>query len=75
MAFREKLSMIDALRNLGYGITTISGYGKEKEKYILFIFTSRKKRTKLIENIKKLNDNCVILSEVASSMYGGYMSS
>lgn len=72
---QEELPMIDILREKGYGITTISGYGKDKEKYVLFIFTTRKKRKKLVQDIKSLNDNCVILSEAATSIYGGYTNS
>jgi len=69
---KEELPMIDKLRDIGYGITTVSGYGKDDEKYVLFIFTPRKKSKKLTQDIKKLNDNCVIISETANSIYGGY---
>lgn len=69
---KGELSMIDTLREKGYGITTISGYGKDTEKYILMIFTTRRKRTKLVEDIKSLNNNCMIISESANPLYGGY---
>ena len=71
---KSELAMIDILREKGYGITTISGYGKDTEKYILMIFTTRKKRAKLVEDIKSLNNNCMIISENASPLYGGYTS-
>lgn len=69
---KDELSMVDELRDSGYGITTIPGYGKDSEKYILFIFTTRKMRKKLVEDIKRLSDGCVIISESANSIYGGY---
>jgi len=72
---KEELSMIDKLRDKGYGITSVSGYGKDKEKYVLFIFTTRKKRKQLVDDIKNLNENCVIISEAANSIYGGYTNS
>lgn len=72
---KEELSMVDKLRDIGYGITSVSGYGKDKEKYVLFIFTTRKKRKKLVKDIKELNEECVIISETANSIYGGYTNS
>ena len=69
---KSELSMIDTLRERGYGITTISGYGKDTEKYILMIFTTRKKRARLVNDIKSLNNHCMIISENAYPLYGGY---
>lgn len=69
---KDELSIIDNLRNKGYGITSVSGYGKDTEKYVLFIFTTRKKRKCLVEDIKELSEDCVIISENANSIYGGY---
>ena len=69
---KNELETIKKLRKKGYAITTISGYGKDTEKYILLIFTTRKKRKKLVEDIKSLNNNCMIISEVATPIYGGY---
>lgn len=72
---KKEITMVDTLREKGYGITTISGYGKDTEKYILMIFTTRKKRRKLVDEIKSLNNNCMIISEVANPIYGGYLNS
>lgn len=69
---KKELTIIDKLREKGYGVTTVSGYGKDTEKYILMIFTTRKKRAKLVEDIKHLTDNCMIISEAANPIYGGY---
>ena len=69
---KNELETIKKLRQKGYAITTISGYGKDTEKYILLIFTTRKKRNKLVEDIKSLNNKCMIISEVATPIYGGY---
>jgi len=72
---KKELTIIDKLREKGYGVTTISGYGKDTEKYILMIFTTRKKRKILVEDIKHLTDSCMIISEAANSIYGGYTNS
>lgn len=69
---KSELKTIKKLRQKGYAITTISGYGKDTEKYILMIFTTRKKRSKLVEDIKLLNNDCMIISEVATPIYGGH---
>ena len=72
---KSELDMVDTLRDKGYGITTVSGYGKDTEKYVLMIFTTRKKRRKLVEDIKSLNNDCMIISEAANTLYGGYNNS
>lgn len=70
-----ELPIIDKLRDKGYGITTVPGYGKDNEKYILLIFAKRKKRKEIINEIKHLSNSCMIISEVASPIYGGYNNS
>ena len=69
---KENLFVIDKLRDKGYGVTTVPGYGKDNEKYVLMIYASRKQRLKLINNINKLAPNSMIISENASNIYGGY---
>lgn len=69
---KDSLSTVDALRDKGYAVTTIPGYGKDNEKYILMIFTPRKKRNQVVHDIKSLNQNCMIISESAIPLYGGY---
>lgn len=69
---KEELPIIDILRNKGYAITTIPGYGKDNEKYILLISIPRKKRKKIIEEIEKLSKNPVIISQNIVPIYGGY---
>ena len=72
---KQDLPIVDQLRGKGLGITTIAGYGKESEKYILLIFTPRKQRNKIVNEIKKINRNCMIISESAIPIYGGYTNS
>lgn len=69
---KETLEIVDTLRNKGYAVTTIPGYGKDNEKYILMIFTPRKKRNQVVKDIKTLTANCMIISESAIPLYGGY---
>lgn len=72
---KQDLPMIDQLRENGIGVTTIPGYGKDNEKYVLLIFAPRKQRNKIVNEIKKRNHNCMIISESAVPIYGGYTNS
>lgn len=69
---QEELPIIDKLRDKGFGITTIPGYGKDNKKYVLLIFEKRKKRIEITNEIIELSNSCMIISEVASPIYGGY---
>lgn len=69
---KDELSVIDSLRDKGYGITSVAGYGKDNEKYVLFIFTTRKMRKQLTIDIKELSKDSFIISEAANPIYGGY---
>lgn len=69
---KKELPIIDILRDKGYAITTIPGYGKDNEKYILLISVSRKKRRKIVEEIEKLSKNPVIISQSIIPIYGGH---
>lgn len=69
---KEELPIIDKLRDKGYGITTLPGYGKDSEKYVLLIFEKRKKRIEITNEIIELTNSCMIISEVASPLYGGH---
>lgn len=69
---KDDLSIIDKLRDIGYGITTVPGYGKDNEKYVMLIYASRKHKIKLINDINSFTSNSMIISENASNIYGGY---
>lgn len=60
------------LRDKGYAVTKTMGRGKEEEKCILFIMISRKKMMKTIDEIKKIDEKAMIISEVAKKINGGY---
>ncbi len=67
-------AMVSALRNAGYAVTILKGYGIESEKEIYLILTSRKKRHKAVLLVKEYDKNCMIVSESAVSVNGGYVS-
>lgn len=68
-------NMLDALRKAGYAVTVLKGCGMEEEKEIYLILTPRKKRHRAVLIVKKYDQNCMIVSESAVSVSGGYPSS
>lgn len=60
------------IRNRGYAVTVINGEGKEKERAILMIMVSRKKRSEIVNMIKKIDYEAMIISESASTINGGH---
>lgn len=61
------------LREQNYAVTVLSGEGKDKSRNVLMIMVARKKRHEVVEIIKKIDGNSMIVSESASTISGGYM--
>lgn len=60
------------IRNQGYAVTVIKGDGKEKERSILMIMVARKKRSEIVNLIKNIDYEAMIISESASTINGGH---
>ena len=54
------------LRELGYLVTTIDGYGVDNNQKILLIMIPRKKKIRIYNLIKLIDKNATIISERAS---------
>lgn len=61
-----------AIRNQGYAVTVVNGQGKEKERSILMIMVARKKRSEIVNIIKNIDCEAMIISEIASTINGGH---
>jgi len=61
-----------ALRDEGFAVTVVNGQGKEKERAILMIMASRKKRNRIVNLIKQVDCEAMIISESASTITGGH---
>ena len=68
---KEK-EITNKLRNSGFAVTITAGYGKEKRRSILFIMVPRKKRKIVVNLIRKIDNEAMIISEVATTICGGY---
>lgn len=62
----ENSRITDKLRELGYMVTTIDGYGINDQKKILLIMIPRKKKFRLSRLIKLIDKNATVISESAS---------
>ncbi len=64
--------MLSDLREAGYAVTVMQGCGMKNNKEIYWIMTPRKKRHKAVLILKKHDQNCMIVSENAVTVNGGY---
>ena len=64
--------MVDSLRNLGYGVTTIDAQGKENNKTVLMIFAQRLKKEKILEVVQKIDEKALVVISVVDDLKGGF---
>lgn len=66
------LFIINQLREKGFALTVLNGEGKDKERNVLMIMVSRKKRHDVVNIIKGIDKDCMIVAESAQTISGGY---
>jgi uncharacterized protein YebE (UPF0316 family) len=62
----------EKIRNDGYAVTALDGKGKDKHRSVLMIVVVRKKRHNVVNIIKDIDSEAMIVSEVARPILGGY---
>lgn len=65
-------NIINNLRTNNYAVTVIDGEGKDNDKNILMIMTTRKKRKNIVKIIKEIDSSSMIIAESAMTITGGY---
>ena len=60
------------LRNENYAVTVLEGKGKEKDRSVLMIMVARKKRHKIVNIIKQIDFESLIIAENAFTINGGH---
>ncbi|NLL44426.1 MAG: DUF2179 domain-containing protein [Mollicutes bacterium] len=65
----------NTLREKGFAVTVLSGEGKDKSRNILMIVVPRKKRHYVINIIKRIDKDSMIVSENTQAIIGGYHNS
>lgn len=61
--------MSEILRQNGYIITKIEGYGKDSKKEVLFVILKRNQNKDLISLIRSLDQEAIIVSEHTNILY------
>lgn len=71
----SNLSMVDTLRNEGYGVTVMDVEGKDKEvdKYMLFIQINKKSMPHLQKTIKNIDNSAFIVVNETKFIENGFI--
>ncbi|WP_026701506.1 DUF2179 domain-containing protein [Salibacterium aidingense] len=62
----------NALRDKGYGVTNWIAYGREGERLMMEILTSRRSEFDLYDSVKKLDAKAFIISHEPKAFFGGF---
>ena len=65
--------IVTNLRNKGFAVTVLDGQGKDKERNILMIVVPRKQTKNVVNIVKKIDKEAMVVSENASPIRGGYL--
>lgn len=71
----ENMELIEKLRENGFGVTVLEGYGKEGSREILHIAINRKDLSKLKNVVYSHDEEAFIIANTISPISGGYFSS
>ncbi|MFA6626908.1 MAG: DUF5698 domain-containing protein [Bacilli bacterium] len=61
------------LRNQRLGVTALDAHGKDSDKVLLMIYTNRKGKESVMEQIKAIDDKALIVSHDITTLQGGYI--
>ncbi|MCL2791496.1 MAG: DUF5698 domain-containing protein [Spirochaetaceae bacterium] len=64
-------SLVRALRQKGYAVTTMDAQGRDSEKTVLMIFANRKGSEEIINEIHNLESSAMIITNDVSTLKGG----
>lgn len=67
-----ELDLPKQLRDLGYGVTHYTAYGRDGNRLIIQILTPRRFEFKLIETIKQIDDKAFIVAYEPRTIHGGF---
>ncbi|ADC49982.1 hypothetical protein BpOF4_09635 [Alkalihalophilus pseudofirmus OF4] len=62
----------NALRDKGYGVTNWVAYGREGERLMMEILTSRRSEQNLYQTVKELDPKAFIISHEPKAFFGGF---
>ena len=68
---KEKL--VGDVRGAGFGVTVLSGEGREGEQEVLFIVALRRRAQELLDLIRKVDDHAFVTIDPVQKAMGGYL--
>jgi uncharacterized protein YebE (UPF0316 family) len=68
---KEKLA--GEVRGAGFGVTVVSGEGREGEQEILFIVAIRRRAQELLDLIRRVDDGAFVTVDPVTKAMGGYL--
>ncbi|MCF6465403.1 DUF2179 domain-containing protein [Clostridium sp. Cult2] len=71
----SNMELIEKLRDNGFGVTVLEGYGREGSREILHIAINRKDLSKLKDLVYSHDEDAFIIANTISPISGGYFSS
>ncbi|MDD4090859.1 MAG: DUF5698 domain-containing protein, partial [Acholeplasmataceae bacterium] len=66
------ISMMNILRENGYGVTSINAEGKKSKKLMLIIYANRLKKEKITELVHEIDEKALIVVSNVDALKGGY---
>lgn len=67
-------SMTQKLREAGYGVTIVNAYGKDGERKMLHVLSTRKNERDLINKVLEVDEKAFIYSSDPKYIHGGFWS-
>lgn len=68
-----KDAVAQRLRDQGFGVTAVTGEGREGEQALLFVVTRRKRGNELLELIRSLDGQAFVTIDAVQTAIGGYL--
>jgi uncharacterized protein YebE (UPF0316 family) len=66
-------SMARTLRQHGFGVTAVTGEGREGEQTLLFVVSRRKRGNELLELVRGIDDGAFVTIDAVQTAHGGYL--
>lgn len=63
------------LREEGLGVTSIDAHGKDEDKIVIMTFTQRRGKNDIINKIKAIDEQALVVSNDISTLHGGFIGS
>lgn len=70
---KKGLEIASALREKGYGVTTVDGKGKVDNRKILMVYANRRGSQEIVEQVQLIDPTAMIVTNDVGTLSGGYI--